>query len=63
MKVMLVNGFPHVKGNTFLALEEMRKIFARALRQNWCKWASRPFVAASAAGNALRQASAYLMIL
>lgn len=28
MKVMLVNGSPHVKGNTFLALEEMRKIFA-----------------------------------
>ena len=27
MKVMLVNGSPHVKGNTFLALEEMRKVF------------------------------------
>ncbi len=27
MKVMLVNGSPHAKGNTFLALEEMRKVF------------------------------------
>ena len=27
MKVMMVNGSPHVKGNTFLALEEMRKVF------------------------------------
>lgn len=28
MKVMLVNGSPHAQGNTYLALEEMRKIFA-----------------------------------
>lgn len=28
MKVMLVNGSPHAKGNTFLALDEMRKTFA-----------------------------------
>lgn len=27
MKVMMVNGSPHVAGNTFLALDEMRKIF------------------------------------
>ena len=27
MKVMMVNGSPHAKGNTFLALDEMRKIF------------------------------------
>jgi len=27
MKVMLVNGSPHAKGNTFLALDEMRKVF------------------------------------
>lgn len=27
MKVMMVNGSAHVKGNTFLALEEMRKVF------------------------------------
>lgn len=27
MKVMLINGSPHTQGNTFLALEEMRKIF------------------------------------
>ena len=27
MKVMMVNGSPHAKGNTFLALEEMRKTF------------------------------------
>ncbi len=28
MKVLMINGSPHPKGNTFLALEEMRKIFA-----------------------------------
>ena len=27
MKVMMVNGSPHAKGNTFVALEEMRKVF------------------------------------
>lgn len=27
MKVMMVNGSPHAKGNTFLALDEMRKVF------------------------------------
>ncbi len=27
MKVMLINGSPHAKGNTFLALDEMRKVF------------------------------------
>ena len=27
MKVMMVNGSAHAKGNTFLALEEMRKVF------------------------------------
>ena len=28
MKVMMVNGSPHAKGNTFVALDEMKKIFA-----------------------------------
>lgn len=27
MKILLINGSPHNKGNTFLALDEMRKIF------------------------------------
>ncbi|MBQ9615436.1 MAG: flavodoxin family protein [Selenomonadaceae bacterium] len=27
MKVMMVNGSPHPQGNTFLALDEMRKVF------------------------------------
>lgn len=27
MKVLLLNGSPHAKGNTFLALDEMRKVF------------------------------------
>ena len=27
MKVMMVNGSPHANGNTFLALDEMRKVF------------------------------------
>ncbi len=26
MKVMLVNGSPHAKGNTFTALDEMQKV-------------------------------------
>ena len=29
MKVMMVNGSPHANGNTFLALNEMRKVFAQ----------------------------------
>ena len=29
MKVMMVNGSPHANGNTFLALDEMRKVFAQ----------------------------------
>ena len=28
MKVILVNGSPHAKGNTYIALHEMEKIFA-----------------------------------
>ena len=28
MKVMMVNGSPHAEGNTFIALDEMRKTFA-----------------------------------
>jgi len=29
MRVLMVNGSPHPQGNTFLALEEMRKVFAK----------------------------------
>ncbi len=29
MKVLMVNGSPHPQGNTFLALEEMQKIFSQ----------------------------------
>ena len=29
MKVLMVNGSPHAKGNTALALEEMRKVFEK----------------------------------
>ena len=29
MKVLLVNGSPHTKGNTYIALQEMEKIFAQ----------------------------------
>lgn len=28
MKVLMINGSPHANGNTFLALDEMRKVFA-----------------------------------
>ena len=27
MKVLMINGSPHAKGNTAIALEEMRKVF------------------------------------
>ena len=27
MKVLMINGSPHSKGNTFIALQEMEKIF------------------------------------
>ena len=30
MKVMMINGSPHAKGNTFIALDEMKKIFEAA---------------------------------
>ena len=28
MKVLFINGSPHEKGNTYIALQEMDKIFA-----------------------------------
>ena len=28
MKVLMINGSPHAKGNTYIALHEMEKIFA-----------------------------------
>ena len=28
MKVLLINGSPHAKGNTYLALREMEQVFA-----------------------------------
>ena len=28
MKVLMINGSPHAKGNTYLALHEMEKVFA-----------------------------------
>lgn len=28
MKVLMINGSPHAKGNTYTALREMEKIFA-----------------------------------
>ena len=31
MKVLLINGSPHSKGNTFIALNEMEKIFQEIL--------------------------------
>lgn len=29
MKVLIINGSPHVKGNTYIALHEMEKQFAK----------------------------------
>ena len=32
MKVLLINGSPRAKGNTYIALHEMEKIFAQECR-------------------------------
>ena len=29
MKVLMINGSPHAQGNTFMALQEMEKVFAQ----------------------------------
>ena len=29
MKVLMINGSPHAKGNTYIALHEMEKIFQK----------------------------------
>ena len=29
MKVLMINGSPHTNGNTFLALQEMEKVFVQ----------------------------------
>lgn len=29
MKVLMINGSPHEKGNTYIALHEMEKIFSK----------------------------------
>ena len=29
MKVLFINGSPHAKGNTYIALHEMEKIFTK----------------------------------
>ena len=29
MKVLLINGSPHAKGNTYVALHEMEKVFSQ----------------------------------
>ena len=29
MKVLMLNGSPHAEGNTYTALQEMEKVFAR----------------------------------
>ena len=29
MKVLMLNGSPHQKGNTYIALHEMEKVFAK----------------------------------
>ena len=37
MKVLMLNGSPRTKGNTFIALEEMKKVFeSRRCRSGNC---------------------------
>ena len=43
MKVMMINGSPHAKGNTYIALEEMRKIFeAENIEVNYVHIGNKP---------------------
>lgn len=43
MKILLINGSPHNKGNTFLALDEMRKIFDQEnIQVEWIQVGNQP---------------------
>lgn len=43
MKVLLINGSPHSRGNTFLALDEMRKIFEQEqIQVEWVHVGNQP---------------------
>lgn len=43
MKILLINGSPHNKGNTFLALDEMRKIFDQEnIQVEWLQVGNQP---------------------
>ena len=62
MKVLLVNGSPHAEGNTYVALNEMIKVFEQeGVEITLPKLETRIFAAVSPAGPVQRRASAYLM--
>ncbi len=58
MKILLINGSPHNKGNTFLALDEMRKIFD----QENIQVGNQPIGAVWAAGSVIGPGNVLLMI-
>ena len=56
MKVMMINGRPHAKGNTYIALDEMRKIFeAEGVEVNYIHIGNKPIRGCIACGQCLKK--------
>ena len=56
MKVMMINGSPHAKGNTYIALDEMRKIFeAEGVEVNYIHIGNKPIRGCIACGQCLKK--------
>ena len=61
MKVLLINGSPRAKGNTFTALHEMERFFCRRVSKRSCSISGiRLFVAALDVTAARREGSVFL---
>ena len=64
MKVLMLNGSPHAKGNTSIALDEMRKILSRrALRQKKSWWEIKTSGDVLPVAAVMKKGNAYLTIL
>ncbi|MBR1396758.1 MAG: flavodoxin family protein [Selenomonadaceae bacterium] len=56
MKVMMINGSPHAKGNTYLALDEMKKIFeAEDIEVNYVHIGNKPIRGCIACGQCMKK--------
>ena len=64
MKVLMINGSPHAKGNTYIALHEMEQIFAaEGIETEIVQVGNKDIRDVSAATAALRREDVSLMIL